>query len=113
MIGEAPWAVALGINLRGHARPSVQPSQLGKMVEMAIPSIQREIVLTDEAGNPEVVEWNRRALTAKLQKQASILMGCALIGIQNGYPGPTQEPLQDTLVGLSSSSRQEAGSQLT
>ncbi len=64
---------------------------LWQVVEVRVASEEREMVLDDEGGDPEVVRGDRGALSAQLMEEPSVVMCGLFIGEQYVDAGAVEE----------------------
>jgi hypothetical protein len=72
------------------------------MIEMAISSKERKIMLQDKRGNPDVIGWNRSGLRTQLLKNSSIPLGRLFVGVEHSHPRRIQKTREYALIGAGS-----------
>jgi hypothetical protein len=83
------------------------------MIEVMIPSVQHEVVLQNEGGEPHVIRWDGGPLFPELAKQRTVVMRRLLIGKERRDAFLQKERSQDVFVPLLPVSIGEAGAQLS
>src|SRR5438067_1379405 len=87
--------------------------KLRDVIEVGIAGIQRQIMLEDEAGDPNIVGGYWGGLLAELLKETSVVMRGLLVGVEHSDPGRIEKPSQYLLVPSGPAPAKESGAQFS
>lgn len=82
------------------------------MIEMAVPRVQREVVLKDERSEPHVVRRNRCSLFPELPEHSCVMVSRLVIREQDAHTVLQEKPPQGSFVLGLSTAESKARAQL-
>ena len=81
------------------------------MIEMFVASVQRQIVLQHQRGEPDIVRRNRCALFPELMKDGGVMVGRLIVGKQHVHTILQEKLPESSLVVRVPTTVNESGSQ--